>query len=150
MIHENREKNSAYTVYQGDLEELAEQVTRFCHGEYGDKCEFYSVEIERTHPDGGSWTLHEFPSFDENAARAVKNHLQARRDSVRVEFGGEDRDYQLEFLVCKARNTSQLARYVKKEHMEEFDEDDIVVLTVERKRPVIDDEQRRFLEKISK
>lgn len=149
MIHENTEKNALYTVFEGDIENLASQVTDFCHGKYGDRCEFYTVSIERHHPDDSSWQVHEFDSFDDRAVRAVESHLKARRDLVKLRFGGSDRDYALDFIICPARNTGQLARYVQKEHLEDMDEDALVVLSVERKRGEIDEEQRDLLESIS-
>lgn len=148
MVYENSSKNALYTVFEGDIPDLAEKVTNFCRGEYGDRCEFYTVAIERHHPDGNSWQVHEFDSFDERAVRAVENHLKARRDVVKLRFGDSTTDYSLDFIICPARNTAQLARYVKKEHMEEFEEDDLVVLSVERKRDEVDAEQRRLLEQI--
>ncbi|MFB6190055.1 MAG: hypothetical protein ABEJ91_00610 [Candidatus Nanohaloarchaea archaeon] len=148
MVYEKADRNALYTVFDGDLSELARKVTNFCHGEYGDRCEFYTVAIERYHPDGNSWQVHEFDSFDERAVEAVKNHLKARRDIVKLEFGGEDTDYALDFIICPAGNTARLARYVRKEHMMEFDEEDLVVLSVERKRDEVDEEQRRLLEEL--
>lgn len=150
MLRENPEKNSVYTVYSGGLDELAEELTRYCHGRYGERCEFYSVSIERATPEGDSRKLHEYPAFDDRTVTAIKKHLQARRDFVRIVFGGEDRDYELEFVVSPARNTSCLARYVKKSDLEMFDNDAVVLLTVEKKREEIDAEQREFLENISK
>ncbi|MFB6213704.1 MAG: hypothetical protein ABEJ07_04055 [Candidatus Nanohaloarchaea archaeon] len=148
MVYENTARSAVYTVFGGDISGLAEKVTDFCHGEYGDRCEFYTVAVERHHPDGNSWTVHGFDSFDENAARAVENHLRARRDVVKLRFGASGTDYSLDFIICPARNTAQLARYVKKEHLESFQDDDLVVLSVERKRGEIDSEQRRMLEEL--
>ncbi len=148
MIHENEEKNALYTAFNGDLDGLAEKVTDFCHGKYGDRCEFYTVSIERYHPDGSSWQVHAFDSFDDRATRAVKNHLRARRDTVKLRFGGSDRDYALDFIICPARNTGQLARYVGKDRIDDFEEDELVVLSVERKQESIDKEQRELLEEL--
>lgn len=148
MVHEKADKNALYTVFDGDLSDLARTVTNFCHGEYGDRCEFYTVAIERYHPDGNSWRVHEFESFDERAVKAVKNHLKTRRDVVKLQFGDEDADYALDFIICPARNTAQLARFVRKEHMVEFDDEDLVVLSIERKREEVDREQRMLLEEL--
>ncbi len=146
MVYENPEKDALYTVFDGDVGELAERLTDFCNTIYGDRCEFYTVSIERSR-NSGSWKLHEFPNFDRRAVNAIRNHLSARRDQVRVQLGGEDEDYRLEFLVCPARNTESLARYVNKEQMESFDEDALVVLTVLRSGKGLE-EQREFLENI--
>lgn len=148
MVYENPDKNALYTVFDGDVSDLAERVTSFCHGEYGDRCEFYTVGIERHHPDGNSWKVHEFDSFDDRSVRAVENHLRARRDVVKLRFGDSGTDYALDFIICPARNTAQLARHVRKEHMQQFDDDDLVVLSVERKRGEVDEEQRRMLESL--
>ncbi|MFB6204755.1 MAG: hypothetical protein ABEJ75_03845 [Candidatus Nanohaloarchaea archaeon] len=150
MLMENQGKNSVYTVYSGELEDLAEEITRYCHGQYGERCEFYTVSIERATPEGDSWKVHEYPAFDDETAEAIRRHLQTRRDFVRIVFGGDETDYELEFIVSPARNTSCLARYVKGSDLEKFDSDDLVVLTVEKKRDEIDEEQRDFLESISK
>lgn len=149
MIHENSEKNALYTVFDGDIGELAAQVTDFCHGKYGDRCEFYTVSIERYHPDDSSWQVHEFDSFDDRSVRAVKNHLKARRDVVKLRFGGSDRDYALDFIICPARNTGQLARYVDNDVLKGMDEGDLVVLSIERKRGEIDEEQKELLKSLA-
>lgn len=148
MVYENPEKNALYTVFNGEISELAERVTSFCRGEYGDRCEFYTVAIERHHPDGNSWQVHEFDSFDDRASRAVENHLKARRDVVKLKFGGSNKDYSLDFIICPARNTAQLARYVGKERLEGFNDEDLVVLAVERQGDHVDKEQRRLLEEL--
>ncbi len=148
MVYENPEKDALYTIFDGDVAELADRLTSFCNSIYGEKCEFYTVSIERNR-DGGSWKLHEFPNFDGRAVKAIKNHLSARRDQVRVQLGGEDEDYRLEFLVCPARNTESLARYVEREHQEEFDQDALVVLAVLRSGEGFE-EQREFMENIEK
>lgn len=146
MIHENEEKNAVWTVFEGDIGELASLVTGFCESSY-EICEFYEVSIERQR-DGNYWKVHEFPSFDDRAVRAVENHLKARTDFVRVRFGGSESDYELDCIVCDPRNSEQLARYVSTDELEEIDEDSFVVLCVERKAEGIRDEQRQMLEKI--
>lgn len=147
MIRENEDKNVIYTVFEGDISDLAEEVTSFCRGEYGDRCEFYSVSIERSKPDGSSWKVHEFQNFEEQAVRAVENHLNAR-DVVRLKFGDAEADYALDFIICPATNTAQLARYIGKESWDELDDDDLVVLSVARGNSSVDEEQRKMIEEL--
>ncbi|MFB6182534.1 MAG: hypothetical protein ABEI78_00565 [Candidatus Nanohaloarchaea archaeon] len=148
MILENKEKNCIYAVYNGELEDLAKKITDLCIGKFDDRCEIYSVSIERENKEGSYWKVHEFSNLDDNAVRAVKNHLSARRDAVRVELGDTEKDYNLEFLICKARNTGHLSRYVKSEDSEEFSEDDLIVLSVDRSKDKVVELQREFLEDI--
>ncbi|AOV95238.1 hypothetical protein AQV86_04960 [Nanohaloarchaea archaeon SG9] len=138
-------QNAFYTVYRGGLEDLSELATEFCLGEYGDRCEFYEVSIQRTHPDDHVWTVHEFPSFDSRAVRAIKHHLKARRDVVKLEFGSEQRP-NMEIRLCKARNTNVLARYLSKDEREGLDEDDLVVLAVNYEE--LGSEAERFIQKV--
>ncbi len=134
-----------YTVYSGGLEELAQVSTEFCTGEYGDECEFYEVEIQRTHPDDHVWTVHEFPVFDSRAARAVEHHLKARRDVVKMEFGSDERP-NMEIRICKARNSNILARHLTQEEREGLDDEDLVVLVMSQED--LEDEAERFLREV--
>ncbi len=145
MVYENPEKNALYTEFTGDISELAEKITSFCEGKYGDRCEFYDVSIERTR-NGNSWKVHEFKNFEDRAVRAVENHLEVDRDVIRVKFGGEDRDYELEFIICSPENTAHVARFVDRDDLSGFGEDSLVVLAVERKSDKISEIQREFLE----
>ena len=142
---QSSKENAFYTVYTGDLEELSETATDFCLGEYGDKCEFYEVAIQGTHPDDHVWKVHEFPSFDSRAVRAIKHHLKARRDVVKLEFGSDERP-NMEVQICKARNTNVLARYLSEEDREGLDEEDLVVLSINHSE--LEDEARRFIEQV--
>lgn len=144
-MNQTSEENAFYTVYSGGLEELSELATEFCLGEYGDKCEFYEVEIQRTHPDDHVWTVHEFPSFDSRAVRAIKHHLKARRDVVKLEFGSEERP-NMEIRICKARNSNVLARYLSQEEREGLDEEDLVVLAINHED--LEDEAERFIQQV--
>ncbi|MFB6144963.1 MAG: hypothetical protein ABEJ99_00485 [Candidatus Nanohaloarchaea archaeon] len=130
------DKNCVFTVYSGDLHDLAENVREYCSSRYGDRCEFKSVSIERVHPDGHSWKVHDLPGFDDRTINAIENHLKARRDVVHVSFGGEDE--QMSLVVTPARNTSQLARYLRSEDMEGLDEEDLVLLAIEREEEALD------------
>lgn len=150
MIHENPEKNALYTIFEGEIGELAEKVTGFCRSEYGDKCEFYTVSIERHHPRGGSWQVHEFQSFENRAVRAIENHLKARRDIVKLKFGDSSSDSSLELIICPARNTAQLARHVKKQHLEDVDEGALVVLSVSHDGEEADEESRDLIKSLDK
>lgn len=146
MIHENPEKDAVYRKFDGDLEDLTDRLKEFCTEIYGDQCEFYTVSIERE-KDGGSWKVHEFRALNDHAVKAVKNHLNARKDLVRVRFGDMNRDYDVEFIICPARNTGSLARFVKKNDMEEFGEDSLVV--VARENTELDKgEHREFLKSL--
>ncbi|MFB6292324.1 MAG: hypothetical protein ABEI58_02920 [Candidatus Nanohaloarchaea archaeon] len=145
MLYENPEKNAIYTQFSGDIAELAEKITGFCEGRYGDRCEFYDVSIERTR-DGNHWRVHEFKSFDDRAVRAVRNHLEVDRDVIRVRFGGKDRDYELEFIICSPQKNAGVARFVDREDLSGFDEGSLIVLAVEKKSDEIAQVQRDFLE----
>lgn len=147
MIYENPEKDAVYRTFDGDLDELTDHLREFCTDMYGDRCEFYTVSIERE-KEGGSWKVHEFRMLNDRAVRAVKNHLNARKDLVRVRFGDMNRDYDIEFIICPARNTGSLARFVKKGHMNDFDEDSLVVVAVENTE-LDKDEHREFLNSLS-
>lgn len=149
MVTENPEKHSLYTVFDGDLEHLSEKVTSYCTERYGDRCEFKKVSIERVHPDGQSWKVHDFPSFDERAVNAIRNHLKTRMDAIHVRFGDSLEDETLELIICRARNTSKLARHIKKKHLQSFEEDDLVVLAVE-KEDESQDVARQLLESLEK
>lgn len=144
-MNQASKENVFYTIYNGGLEELSELATEFCLGEYGDRCEFYEVGIQRTHPDDHVWTVHEFPSFDSRAVRAIKHHLKARRDVVKLEFGSKERP-NMEIRICKARNSNVLARYLSQEEREGLDEEDLVVLVVNHEN--LEDEGERFIEKV--
>lgn len=144
-MNQASKENAFYTVYSGGLEQLSELATEFCLGEYGDKCEFYEVEIQRTHPDDHVWTVHEFPSFDSRAVRAIKHHLKARRDVVNLEFGSKERP-NMEIKICKARNTNVLARYLSQEGREGLEEEDLVVLAVNHED--LEDEAERFIQQV--
>ncbi|MFB6175328.1 MAG: hypothetical protein ABEJ87_05145 [Candidatus Nanohalobium sp.] len=144
-MNQSSKKSAFYTVYTGGLEELSELATEFCLGEYGDRCEFYEVEIQRTHPDDHVWTVHEFPSFDSRAARAIKHHLKARRDVVKLEFGSEERP-NMEIRICKARNSNVLARYLTQEEREGLEDEDLVVLVIGRDD--LGDEAERFIRQV--
>lgn len=144
-MNQTSKENAFYTVYDGGLEELSELATEFCLGEYGEKCEFYEVEIQRTHPDDHVWTVHEFPSFDSRAVRAINHHLKARRDVVNLEFGSEKRP-NMEIKICKARNSNVLARYLSQEEREGLDEEDLVVLVINHED--LEDEAERFIQQV--
>lgn len=144
-MKQSSKENAFYTVYDGGLEKLSEVATEFCLGEYGDKCEFYEVAIQRTHPDDHVWKVHEFQSFDSRAVRAIKHHLKARRDVVKLEFGSKERP-NMEVQICKARNTNVLARYLSKEKRKGLDEEDLVVLAVNHSE--LEDEAKRFIEDV--
>lgn len=144
-MKQSSKENAFYTVYDGGLEKLSDVATEFCLGEYGDKCEFYEVAIQRTHPDDHVWKVHEFPSFDSRAVRAIKNHLKARRDVVKLEFGSKERP-NMEVQICKARNSNVLARYLSQEEREGLDEEDLVVLAVNHED--LEDEAKRFIKEI--
>lgn len=144
-MKQSSKENAFYTIYHGGLEELSEIATEFCLGEYGDKCEFYEVSIQRTHPDDHVWKVHEFPSFDSRAVRAINHHLKARRDVVKLEFGSEERP-NMEVQICKARNSNVLARYLSQNEREGLDEEDLVVLAVNHSE--LEDEAKRFIENV--
>lgn len=144
-MKQTSQENAFYTIYSGDLDQLSEVATEFCMGEYGDKCEFYEVAIQRTHPDDHVWTVHEFPSFDSRAVRAINHHLKARRDVVKLEFGSEERP-NIEVQICKARNSNVLARYLSQEEREGLEEDELVVLSINRSE--LEDEAKRFIEQV--
>lgn len=144
-MKQTSKENAFYTIYYGELEELSDVATEFCLGEYGDKCEFYEVAIQRTHPDDHVWTVHEFPSFDSRAVRAIKHHLKARRDVVKLEFGSKKRP-NMEVQICKARNSNVLARYLSNEELEGLDDDDLVVLSINRSE--LENEAKRFIDQV--
>jgi len=146
MIHENQDKNALYRTFDGDMDELTDKLKGFCTDMYGDRCEFYTVSIERE-KEGGSWKVHEFRMLNDQAVEAVQNHLNARRDLVRVRFGDMNRDYDIEFIICPARNTSSLSRFVKKKDMREFDESSLVIVAVENTE-LDKDEHRKFLKSL--
>ncbi len=118
---------ASYRVFEGDLEELADKITGFCRGEYGDRCEFYQVSIERVR-DGGSWKVHEFQNFEDRTARAVRNHLSAG-DVIRVRFGGEDPEVEL--VICPGDDTAPVSRFLGKAELEGLEDNYIVVSTGE-------------------
>jgi hypothetical protein len=144
-MNQTTKENAFYTVYRGSLKELSELATEFCLGEYGDKCEFYEVEIQRTHPDDHVWTVHELPSFDSRAVRAINHHLKARRDVVKLEFGSEERP-NMEIRICKARNSNILARYLSQEERESLEDEDLVVLAINHED--LEDEAERFIQEV--
>jgi len=146
-MEQSSKKNAFYTVFEGDLEQLSEVVTDFCIGEYGDRCEFYEVSIQRTHPDDHVWKVHEFPSFDSRAVRAVKHHLNARRDIVKLEFGSNKRP-NMEVMICKARNSNVLARYISQENREDLNEEALVVLSINHSD--LEDEAQRLIRDVEK
>jgi hypothetical protein len=146
MIYENEEKDAIYRKFDGDLDELTDHLKEFCAEIYGDRCEFYTVSVERE-KDGGSWKVHEFRVLKDEAVKAVKNHLNARKDLVRVRFGDVNRDYDVEFIICPVRNTGSLSRFVRKDDLEDFGEDSLVVVAVENTE-LDEDEHRKFLESL--
>lgn len=146
MVYENPGKNSVYTVFDGDIGQLADKLRGFCEELFGDRCEFYRVSIERE-KDAVTWKVHEYPFLNDAAVNAVKNHLNARKDLVRVRFGDSEKDYDLEFIVCHARNTGSLARFVKKKDLQQFDEGSMVVVAVE-KNYIPGDGHREFLKSL--
>lgn len=145
MVKENPPKNAFYTVIEGEVPDLVEKFRDFCDDFYGDRCEIYRVSIERGKSDGSAWKVHEFQSLDSRAVKAVENHLNARRDLVRIFLGSSAQEYDLEFIVCHARNTAALSRFVKKEHLDGLEEDDLVALAVENHPEAVGD-VKEFLE----
>lgn len=138
-------ENLFYTVYTGGLGKLSKAATEFCLTEYGQKYEFYEVAIQRTHPNDHLWNVHEFPSFDSRAVRAIKHHLKARRDVVKLEFGS-DKKPNMEVQICKARNSNILARYLSQKELEDLDEDDLVVIAINHDN--LADKAERFVQKV--
>ena len=126
---ENLEKNAVYTTYNKSISELVEQFRGFCMDEYGDRCEFGKVTVERE-KDGGSWKLHEYNGLSDKAVQAFKNHLKAPTDIIRIRFGSSEDQNKLEFIVAKAGNSASISRHVKKEHLKDLDEDQIIVLAL--------------------
>lgn len=141
---ENPDKNAIYTAYSKDVEDLVDSFKGFCQDEYGDECEFGKIAVERE-KDGGSWKLHEFNGLSEDAVQAFKNHLRAPTDIIRIRFGSSEGE-KLEFIVAKARNSASINRFVKKQHLEGMDENQIIVLAVGENIG----RQRKFIESLSK
>lgn len=121
-------QDCVYSFYTGDVEGLVEEVKGFCNSTYGDSCEFRRVEVQRS-KDGSSWTLHSFEMMSDEAIEAMQRHLKTSIDSVKVKFGGEDED--LELRICRAGNSSVLARFIGTEEVEEVGEDCLTVLAVD-------------------
>lgn len=121
-------KDSVYSFYTGEVEGLVEKLKGFCNSTYGDACEFRRVEVQRS-KGGSSWTLHGFDRMNDEAVQAMERHLNTSIDSVKIKFGGSDED--LELRVCRAGNSSVLARFIGVDEVEEAGEDALVVLAVD-------------------
>jgi hypothetical protein len=144
---ENPEKNAVYAEYNESIDDLVEELKGFCADIYGDKCEFGKVTVERE-KDGGSWKLHEYQGLDDEAVQAFRNHLRVPMDIIRIRFGSASRDYDLEFVIAKAKNTVSLSRFVRKEDLQAMNDDQLVVLAVEGSSRE-GNEHRRFIQSIS-
>ncbi|MFB6202985.1 MAG: hypothetical protein ABEK01_00690 [Candidatus Nanohaloarchaea archaeon] len=139
MIRENSERDALYSFYSGELEDLAGEVTELCTGDF-DGCEFFEVSIERSR-DGGTWKVHEFPSFEERTARAIRNHLKAG-DVVRLDFEADER---MEFIICRTEDTEAVSRFIGREELEDHSGELVVVGTGGPERV-----RRDFLERLGK
>ena len=128
MVSSNSDKNYIYGFYNGEVDELIEEVRGFCASTYGDKCEFREVEVQRS-KSGSSWTLHSFDLMKEDAVSAMKRHLRTSIDSVKVKFGGQEGE--LELRICRAGNSSVVSRFIGNDEVAEAGEEKLVVVALD-------------------
>lgn len=128
MVSRNPEKNCIYSFYNGEVDDLVEEVRGFCASTYGEKCEFRDVEVHRSR-SGSSWTLHSFNLMNDEAVSAMKRHLKTSIDSVKVKFGGEDEE--LELRICRAGNSSVVSRFIGNQEVAEVGEEKLVVVALD-------------------
>lgn len=144
-LSENEGKEFAYVVLHNGMDDVFNEIDKFCKGEYGRECDLYEAYIAERDPNNYPAKVQGFDGVGADLLEQVRNHLERSRDFIKFDFSSAEGQFSID--IIPATEEAFLEDRMDQEDLDELETSDTVIM-VEMDDGEDVDEAEQFLENL--